>query len=91
MTQSTVDTTTKRQILYWLRHDHSDAAVERLARWMRRNLHVGIRDSRAIIREALAAGDACPHPPARLYSWTAADDTFCICCCDCGAVLDGAA
>lgn len=34
--------------------------------------------------------DYCPHPPARLYSWTAYDGTICVGCCDCGAILAGA-
>jgi len=33
----------------------------------------------------------CQHPSRRLYSWTAADGTLCVGCCDCGAVLAGAA
>lgn len=32
----------------------------------------------------------CNHPPARLYSWFAADKTLCVACCECGAVLRGA-
>jgi hypothetical protein len=32
----------------------------------------------------------CAHPPTRLYAWTAYDETLCIGCCDCGAVLQGA-
>jgi hypothetical protein len=33
----------------------------------------------------------CAHPPARLFTWFAHDDTLCIACCDCGEVLAGAA
>lgn len=33
----------------------------------------------------------CVHPPSRNYSWFAADKTLCVCCCECGAVLQGAA
>lgn len=36
-------------------------------------------------------GRKCTHPPARLYSWTAADGVFCVCCCACGASLLGTA
>lgn len=32
-----------------------------------------------------------PHPPARLWTWRAADGVLCVACCDCGAVLAGAA
>lgn len=39
----------------------------------------------------LADASTCKHPPARLYSWFAADRTRCVACCDCGAVLAGAA
>lgn len=35
----------------------------------------------------------CPHPPSRLYAWTAQPgtpwETFCVTCCACGAVLKG--
>jgi len=31
------------------------------------------------------------HPPKRLYCWIAFDQTLVVCCCDCGAVLAGAA
>lgn len=40
-------------------------------------------------------GGGCPHPPQRLWSWFARDDThrrgevLCVGCCDCGAVLLG--
>lgn len=34
---------------------------------------------------------ACPHPPTRLFTWWAYDGTLCAACCDCGAVLAGAA
>lgn len=34
---------------------------------------------------------ACKHPPARLFAWTAHDETLCVACCDCGAILKGAA
>jgi len=40
---------------------------------------------------------ACQHPAARNFAWFARDDTaaggqvLCIACCDCGAVLQGAA
>lgn len=33
----------------------------------------------------------CRHNPARLFSWYANDGTLCVGCCDCGAVLAGAA
>ena len=33
----------------------------------------------------------CKHPAARIYAWIAYDGTFCAGCCDCGAVLAGAA
>jgi hypothetical protein len=33
----------------------------------------------------------CTHPPRRLYGWTAFDGTFVVACCQCGAVLKGAA
>lgn len=33
----------------------------------------------------------CTHPATRLYAWHAYDGTLCVCCCDCGAVLSGAA
>lgn len=38
----------------------------------------------------------CLHPISRQYTWfaygdTGLLDTLCICCCDCGAVLQGAA
>lgn len=33
----------------------------------------------------------CKHPPTRLYTWFAYDGVLCIGCCDCGAVLAGAA
>lgn len=39
----------------------------------------------------------CQHPPERLYTWFARDDTMaggqalCVACCDCGAVLQGGA
>jgi hypothetical protein len=32
----------------------------------------------------------CAHPPKRLYAWTAYDGELAVCCCDCGAVLQGA-
>ncbi len=31
----------------------------------------------------------CPHPVTRRFSWFAYDDTLCVACCDCGAVLAG--
>ena len=31
----------------------------------------------------------CAHPPKRLYAW-AYDGELAVCCCDCGAVLQGA-
>lgn len=39
---------------------------------------------------------ACTHPAARRYAWFAYGesglvDTLCVCCCDCGAVLQGGA
>lgn len=40
----------------------------------------------------------CQHPPKRLYSWFVpakntkdGKDTLCVCCCQCGAILKGAA
>jgi len=33
----------------------------------------------------------CKHPARRIYAWIAYDGTFCAGCCDCGAVLAGAA
>jgi hypothetical protein len=33
----------------------------------------------------------CQHPPTRLYAWYAHDGTLVVCCCDCGAVLQGTA
>lgn len=33
----------------------------------------------------------CKHPPDRIYAWWATDGTLCAGCCDCGAVLSGAA
>lgn len=33
----------------------------------------------------------CTHPAHRVYAWHAHDDTLCAACCDCGAVLCGAA
>ena len=33
----------------------------------------------------------CPHPPARLFTWWAYDGSLCAGCCECGAVLAGAA
>jgi hypothetical protein len=35
--------------------------------------------------------NGCPHPPSRLWAWTALDKTLCVCCCECGAVLRGGA
>lgn len=41
--------------------------------------------------------DNCPHPPPRLYAWHALNpqtgkaDILCVACCECGAVLQGAA
>ena len=31
----------------------------------------------------------CKHPPERLYSWYAYDETLVVCCCECGKVLKG--
>lgn len=36
-------------------------------------------------------GGACQHPATRVYTWLAYDGTLCAACCDCGAVLAGAA
>ena len=38
----------------------------------------------------------CQHPPSRYWTWFAYDmvaerDILCVCCCDCGKVLAGAA
>ena len=33
----------------------------------------------------------CSHPAHRLYAWTAYDGVLVVCCCACGAVLQGAA
>lgn len=33
----------------------------------------------------------CAHPAERLHAWWAYDGTLCVACCDCGAVLAGAA
>ena len=39
----------------------------------------------------------CKHPPKRLYSWhaynykTGKKDILCVCCCECGEILTGAA
>lgn len=41
-------------------------------------------------RRQPATGE-CPHPPARIFTWWAYDGTLCAACCDCGAVLAGAA
>jgi hypothetical protein len=41
--------------------------------------------------KARSAETACQHPARRLYSWRALDGTLCVACCDCGAVLAGAA
>jgi hypothetical protein len=35
--------------------------------------------------------EECNHPPTRLYAWNAFDGVLCVACCDCGAVLKGAA
>ena len=35
--------------------------------------------------------DECGHPPNRLFSWRASDGALCVVCCECGAVLAGAA
>jgi hypothetical protein len=62
-----------------------------------------LRTALQLLRPRRAAAGHCPHPPTRLYAWTARDDTspggklavggevFCIACMDCGAVLAGAA
>ncbi len=39
----------------------------------------------------MTASTPCPHPVRRLYAWLAYDDTLCVACCDCGAVLRGGA
>lgn len=36
-------------------------------------------------------GADCTHPAKRHFVWKAFDGTLCICCCDCGEVLKGAA
>ena len=41
--------------------------------------------------EQEARDGTCAHPPKRLYSWRARDNTLCVGCCDCGAILSGAA
>jgi hypothetical protein len=33
----------------------------------------------------------CTHPEERLFAWWAYDGSLCVCCCECGAVLQGAA
>lgn len=33
----------------------------------------------------------CLPPHSRLYAWFARGGILCVCCCDCGAVLTGAA
>ncbi len=38
-----------------------------------------------------AQANECPHPPERLYTWTAFDGSLCVACCDCGEVLKGGA
>ena len=40
---------------------------------------------------ATARRDACAHPPTRYYAWNAWDGRLCVACCECGAVLKGAA
>jgi hypothetical protein len=42
-------------------------------------------------KEEPMTAQPCNHPPARLFTWFAHDDTLCIACCDCGEVLAGAA
>ena len=32
----------------------------------------------------------CPHPTRRLFTWWVRD-VLCVCCCECGAVLQGGA
>lgn len=56
----------------------------------------------ALLAPGAATAGACPHPPTRLYGWVARDDTspggrlappgqaFCVACCACGVVLQGA-
>lgn len=39
-------------------------------------------------RFKLAYQQICKHHPERLYSWFVGD-VLCVCCCDCGAVLQG--
>lgn len=51
----------------------------------------GLADLRAAAPGTRADGAPCPHPPARLCAWRAYDGTLCVACCDCGAVLAGAA
>ena len=34
---------------------------------------------------------SCPHPSDRLYAWKAFDGEWCVCFCECGEVLWGAA
>lgn len=31
----------------------------------------------------------CTHPAHRLHAWHVYDNTLVVCCCDCGAVLQG--
>ncbi len=31
----------------------------------------------------------CNHPSTRLFAWHAYDGTLCVCCCECGEVLQG--
>lgn len=33
----------------------------------------------------------CPHPGPNQWAWFAYDGTLCVCCCACGAVLQGGA
>ena len=31
----------------------------------------------------------CKHPPKRLFAWTTKNGKICICCFDCGKILQG--
>lgn len=53
---------------------------------------VGQRETdQALDRRDGLAGSECKHPARRLFGWKAFDGTLCICCCECGEVLRGAA
>jgi len=46
---------------------------------------------RKLAQARQSAPSGCTHPPQRIYAWWAYDGTLCAACCDCGAVLAGAA